>query len=153
MATHPVPVWVLATGCVCFGLGLSIAVSPLTHAAVAAVPESCAGAASALNHASVRAAGLVAVALLGSIAADPSAVVSADGVRRAIMVCAAIVALGGLTGGLLLRDDEPGGLSKHANQAAKGSIVRGAGAMISSQATAPSLSGRSKAQKVQSIRS
>lgn len=116
VATHPVPVWVLATGCACLGLGLSIAVSPLTHAAVAAVPESCAGAASALNHASVRAAGLVAIALLGSIAADPSAVVSADGVRRAMMVCAAIVAMGGLTGGLLLRDDEPGGLSKHENQ-------------------------------------
>jgi hypothetical protein len=110
-AAHPVPVLVLVVGSAGVGLGLSLAVSPLTHAAVAAVPESCAGAASALNHATVRTAGLVAVALLGSIAADPAAVVSADGVRHAMIVCAAIVAAGGLTGSFLLRDDDPGGLS------------------------------------------
>ena len=63
---HPVPFWSrMMVGTGLFGLGLSIAVSTLTHAAVAAVPVTCAGAASGLNHAVVRAAGLAAVALLG----------------------------------------------------------------------------------------
>ena len=44
------------------------AVSALTHAAVMAKPADCAGAATWLNHAVVRAAGVMAVAALGSIA-------------------------------------------------------------------------------------
>jgi hypothetical protein len=109
---HPLrwPHMILATGL--FGLGTSFAVSALTHAAVAAVPETCAGAASGLNHAVVRVAGLGAVALLGSIAAPgATAVVSAEGVQRALLTCSAIVAAGGLLGSALLRDDEPGGLT------------------------------------------
>jgi MFS family permease len=109
---HPLPFWphmVLATGL--FGLGTSLAVSALTHAAVAAVPDTCAGAASGLNHAVVRAAGLGAVALLGSIAAPGvTDVVSSEGVQRALLICSGIVAGGGLIGIALLRDDEPGGL-------------------------------------------
>ncbi len=96
-----------------FGLGISLAVSALTHAAVAAVPDTCAGVASGLNHAVVRAAGLVAVALLGSIAAPGvSDAVSAEGFQRALIVCAAIVAAGGVAGSALLRDEEPGGLTR-----------------------------------------
>jgi MFS family permease len=109
---HPLrwPHMILATGL--FGLGTSFAVSALTHAAVAAVPETCAGAASGLNHAVVRVAGLGAVALLGSIAAPGATdVVSAEGVQRALLTCSAIVAAGGLLGSALLRDDEPGGLT------------------------------------------
>jgi MFS family permease len=110
---HPIPFWshiVVGTGL--FGLGVSLAVSALTHAAVAAVPETCAGAASGLNHAVVRAAGLVAVALLGSIAAPGlSDAVSADGVRRALIICAGIVASGGVVGSLMIRDEEPGGVA------------------------------------------
>lgn len=109
---HPLGFWpqmVLATGL--FGFGTSLAVSALTHAAVAAVPDTCAGAASGLNHAVVRVAGLGAVALLGSIAAPGvTDVVSADGVQRALVICSGIVAVGGLFGSALLRDEEPGGL-------------------------------------------
>jgi hypothetical protein len=110
---HPLPFWSgIVAGTALFGLGISLTVSALTNAAVAAVPESCAGAASGLNHATVRAAGLFAVALLGSIAAPGlSDVVSADGVRQAMMICAAVVATGGIGGSVLLRDDAPGGLS------------------------------------------
>jgi MFS family permease len=112
---HPIPIWVLAGAAACFGLGLSLATSPLTHAAVAGAPESCAGAASALNHASVRAAGLLAVALLGSIAsAGPAKIVSPGGVALAMLICAAIVAAGGMAGSVLLRNEEPGGLEKAA---------------------------------------
>jgi hypothetical protein len=102
---HPVPLWVLASAAGCFGLGLSLAASPLTHAAVAAAPEALAGAASALHHAVVRAAGLAAVALLGSVAAaGPTGWVSPGGVQRAMLLSAAIVAVGGLAGGLRIRD-------------------------------------------------
>jgi MFS family permease len=112
-ASHPVPFWShIILGTTLFGLGISVAVSALTHAAVAAVPDTCAGAASGLNHAVVRAAGLVSVALLGSIAAPGlSDAVSAEGVQRAMVVCAAVVAIGGIAGTAFLRDDEPGGLT------------------------------------------
>jgi hypothetical protein len=94
-----------------FGLGISLAASALTHAAVAAVPDTCAGAASGLNHAVVRGAGLIAIALLGSIAAPGLAdAVSFEGFQRALLVCAGVVAAGGLVGTALLRDDQPGGI-------------------------------------------
>jgi MFS family permease len=110
---HPVPFWSgMIAGTALFGFGISVAVSALTHAAVAGVPEACAGMASGLNHAVVRAAGLVAVALLGSIAAPGvSTSVSAEGVQRALLTCAAVVGAGGVAGAAFLRDDEPGGLS------------------------------------------
>lgn len=61
-----------------------------------------------------------------------------NGVRQAMIGCAGIVAAGGLTGGLLLRDDEPGGLANRERPgAAKGTIVRGQGRDDSSQAAAP----------------
>jgi hypothetical protein len=79
--------------------------------AVAGVPEEYAGAASGLNHAVVRAAGLFAIALLGWVAAPGrSPLISADGFQHAMLLCAAVVGLGGLAGSLRLRDDEPGGV-------------------------------------------
>jgi MFS family permease len=105
LSPHPVPLWPhMLVGTAVFGLGVSLAVSTLTHAAVAAVPATCAGTASGLNHAVVRAAGLVAVALLGSIAAPGvSDAISADGFRRAMVAGAAVVGAGGVAGALLLR--------------------------------------------------
>jgi MFS family permease len=112
-APHPVPFWShIIVGTALFGLAISAAVSALTHAAVAAVPEEFAGAASGLNHAVVRAAGLMSVALLGSIAAPgASDVISAEGFQRAVLLCAAIVAAGGLAGSVRLRDEDAGGVA------------------------------------------
>jgi MFS family permease len=112
-APHPIPFWShMMVGTTMFGLGMSVAVSALTHAAVAAVPENCAGAASGLNHAVVRAAGLVAVAALGSIATPgASEIISTEGFRRALLLCAAIVAAGGVAGSARLRDREAGGVA------------------------------------------
>jgi MFS family permease len=112
-AAHPVPFWShIFLGTTVFGIGISVAVSALTHAAVAAVPAQCAGAASGLNHAVARVAGLISVALLGSIAAPgASDVISAEGFQRAVLLCAAIVAAGGLLGSVRLRDDEAGGVT------------------------------------------
>jgi MFS transporter len=112
-APHPIPFWShMIAGTTMFGLGMSVAVSALTHAAVAAVPENCAGAASGLNHAVVRAAGLIAVAALGSIATPgASEVISTEGFSYAVLVCAAIVAAGGVAGSVQLRDGEAGGVA------------------------------------------
>jgi hypothetical protein len=112
-APEPMRLWSrLVLGTTVFGLGISVAVPALTHAAVAAVPEACAGAASGLNHAVVRAAGLIAIALLGSIAAPGATdAISAEGFQRALLLCAAVVAAAGLAGSVRLRDDEPGGVA------------------------------------------
>lgn len=111
-APHPIPFWShIITGTTMFGLGMSVAVSALTHAAVAAVPADCAGAASGLNHAVVRAAGVMAVAALGSIATPGgSEVISTDGFRHAVWLCAAIVATGGIAGAQL-RERDAGGVA------------------------------------------
>lgn len=111
---HPLAFWTrLIAGAALFGLGVSMAVSPLTHAAVAAVPEACAGAASGLNHATVRASGLLAIALLGTLAGGSDATgISPEGFRRAMWVCGVLVGAGGLAGGLRIRDEEPGGLTR-----------------------------------------
>src|SRR5690606_29940328 len=111
-APHPLPVWShVVAGVTLFGLGLSLAVAPLTNAAVASIPSACAGAASALNHAVVRAAGLLAIAVLGSIAAPGGAeAVTPEGTRLALLVCAAVAGAGGLAGGLALRDNAEGGV-------------------------------------------
>jgi hypothetical protein len=109
---HPVPFWShMIAGTSVFGFGLSVAVLALTHAVVAGVPETCAGTAFGLNHAVVRTAGLVSVALLGSLAAPGmSDSVSAEGVQRALVTCAAVVGAGGILGSAFLSDDQPGGL-------------------------------------------
>lgn len=109
---HPLPFWSrMIVGAALFGLGISVTVSALTQAAVSAVPESCSGAASGLNHATVRVAGLVAIALLGSLAApSQSEAVSVEGFQRAMMICGTVVFVGGAAAALLVRDEAPGGL-------------------------------------------
>jgi MFS family permease len=111
-APHPIPFWShIIIGTAIFGLGMSVAVSALTHAAVAAVPADCAGAASGLNHAVVRAAGVMAIAVLGSIATrGESEVMSTEGFRHALWLCAVIVAVGGIAGAQL-REREAGGVA------------------------------------------
>ena len=62
------------------GLGLSLAVAPLTATVLAAAPEQLSGAASGVNNAVARTAGLLAVAVIPAVAGlsrasteDPSA--------------------------------------------------------------------------------
>jgi hypothetical protein len=111
---HPLAFWSrIVVGTTIFGLGISLAVAPLTYAAVSAVPESCAGAASGFNHATVRASGLLAIALLGFVAGDTqSNAVSVEGFSDAMLICGLVVGAGGLGGGLRISDTEPGGLGR-----------------------------------------
>ena len=75
------------------------------------MPISYAGVASGLNHATARASGLIAIALLGSIAAPRSSELSPEGLARALMVCAVLMAVGGAGSAALLTDRQPDGLA------------------------------------------
>jgi hypothetical protein len=84
-----------------FGLGLALMVAPLTMTVLAAAPDERAGIASGVNNAVARAGSLLAVAALpvavglgGDQYADPVAFDDAYG--KAMLVCAALLALGGV---------------------------------------------------------
>jgi MFS family permease len=82
------------------GLGLTLAVAPLTAAALAAVEDRHAGLASGVNNAVARTAGLLAVALLpvvsgvGASLTDPLTL--APAYRVAMLICAGLMVAGGL---------------------------------------------------------
>ncbi len=86
---------------VVFGLGLTLVVAPVTATALAAADERHAGIASGINNAVARVAGLLAVAVLPLLAGltgeafyDPAEMT--DGFQMAMLICAALAALGGL---------------------------------------------------------
>jgi MFS family permease len=99
-----------------FGIGLAIAVAPMTHAAVSSVPHDCAGTASGVNNAIVRAAGFLAVAILGSLASSGTehGDMSVESLRHALAVCGSLVMAGGILAAQMIRDTERGGLAKAA---------------------------------------
>src|SRR5690606_5145770 len=94
---------------VVFGAGLTLTVAPLTATVLAGVPDRHSGIASAVNNALSRGAGLVAVAVLpvaagisGAAYQDPDRL--AQGFRTAMIICAALVAAGGLVAAALVRN-------------------------------------------------
>ena len=89
-------------GVVLFGLGLSIAVSPLTAAVLGAVPPAQSGIGSAINNAVARIAGLVAIAFAGVIL---SGAVDFDGFRHGAFAVAGLLALAGLISAIGIRND------------------------------------------------
>jgi MFS family permease len=99
-------------GVLVFGLGLSMTVSPLTAAVLAAVQPAQSGIGSAVNNAISRIAGLVAVALMGVIV---GAAMDFDGFRRTALVAAVLFAIAGLCSAL--------GISNARHEAGHGSAV------------------------------
>jgi EmrB/QacA subfamily drug resistance transporter len=94
-----------------FGLGLALTVAPLTTAVLAAVEPRVAGIGSGVNNAVARTASLVAVAILPLLAGlhgedyqRPDAF--AAGFRVAMLVCAGLLALGGLAALLAIRNPQ-----------------------------------------------
>jgi EmrB/QacA subfamily drug resistance transporter len=94
--------WVqLLPGLVLFGLGLTITVTPLTSAILAAVKPSQSGIGSAINNAVSRIAGLIAVALAGVIAGGA---LDYGSFRRLVLVTAVLFALGGVIAAIGIRN-------------------------------------------------
>jgi MFS family permease len=117
LGTEPLAFWTrIIAGSAMFGLGMAMTVAPLTHAAVSSVTKECAGAASGVNNAVVRAAGFVAIALVGSLAsAGPEGNgMSPESFRYALMVCGGVVTVAGVLVAQMIRDRERGGLAKAA---------------------------------------
>jgi EmrB/QacA subfamily drug resistance transporter len=88
-------------GVLVFGLGLSAVVAPVTATVLGAAPDHFAGVASGVNNAVARTGGLLAVAVLPTVAglsgggyANPAALTSSW--RTAMVICAALSVLGGL---------------------------------------------------------
>ncbi len=98
-------------GITVFGAGLALLVAPLTATVLAAAPDRYAGTASGVNNAVARAGSLLAVAALPAVVglggddyADPTAFSSAY--RTAMLLCAALLLLGGGVSWLLIRNPD-----------------------------------------------
>jgi hypothetical protein len=97
---------------VIFGLGLSLTVAPLTATVLAAVDERHAGVASGVNNAVARAASLMTVAILPSLAGitgdsyrHPAAF--SNGFHRACVITAILCGTGAVVAWFGVRTPEP----------------------------------------------
>ena len=96
-----------------FGLGLAFTVAPLTATVLAAVPDRHAGLASGVNNAVARVAGLLAVAVLPLVAglsgeANTNPDLLDPAFTTAMIVCAGLLATGGLVAALTIRLPQTG---------------------------------------------
>jgi hypothetical protein len=102
MAREPFDFWTqMLPGLVVFGLGLSMTVSPLTAAILAAVDQAQSGIGSAVNNAVSRIAGLIAVAFTGVIIGGA---VDFAGFRQGALVTAALFAIAGIISAIGIRN-------------------------------------------------
>lgn len=103
-AGEPFDFWTqLLPGLVVFGLGLSMTVSPLTAAILAAVDPAQSGIGSAINNAISRIAGLIAIAFTGVIVGGS---MDFAGFRRGVCVVAVLLVVAGLISWAGIRNDE-----------------------------------------------
>ncbi|TNC47064.1 MFS transporter [Mumia zhuanghuii] len=96
-------------GVVVFGIGVTILVSPLTTAVLAAAPDHLAGTASGVNNAVARTAQLLAVAALpplvgivGGALSDPARF--DEGFDQAMLVCVGLLVVGALVAFTMIRN-------------------------------------------------
>jgi EmrB/QacA subfamily drug resistance transporter len=100
-AVPPVDFWSnVLPGIVLVGLGLAITVAPLTAAVLGSIHPDQAGIGSAINNAVSRVAGLVAIAMTGTIVGST---LDVAGFQRGMVVVAALMFLGGIVSWLGIR--------------------------------------------------
>ncbi|TFD31552.1 MFS transporter [Cryobacterium cryoconiti] len=100
-AVPPIDLWVdVVPAIVVVGLGLAITVAPLTSAVLGSIPAEQAGIGSAVNNAVARVAGLIAVALAGTII---GAALDVAGFQRVMVVVAGLMIAGGIVSWLGIR--------------------------------------------------
>ncbi len=80
------------------GIGMTMAVAPLTTAVMAAVDQHHAGAASGFNSATARIGGMVAVSLLGLVLTGGGRGVSIDAFHAAALVAGGVAVIAGIAG-------------------------------------------------------
>jgi len=85
--------WVLLPGILLFGLGLTITVAPLTSAILGSISEKQAGIGSATNNAVARIAGLVAIAIIGTVTGSA---LDLEGFHRSVILIAILLIVGGI---------------------------------------------------------
>lgn len=95
-------------GILLVGLGLAITVAPLTSAVLGSIQSGQAGIGSAINNAVARVAGLVAIAMTGTIVGST---LDVAGFQRAMVVVAALMFAGGVVSWLGIRTAVPGAVA------------------------------------------
>lgn len=94
----------LFPGVILFSLGLSATVAPLTSAILGSIDSQWSGIGSAINNAVARIAGLIAIASVGLIVGTT---LDADSLRRALIIGAALLVVGGVISWLGIRNPQP----------------------------------------------
>ena len=110
-AVPPIALWSqVVPAVVVIGLGLAITVAPLTSAVLGSIRPEQAGIGSAINNAVARVAGLVAVALAGTIIGTT---LDVPGFQRVMVVVAGLMFAGGLASWLGIRTSVPVAAPEH----------------------------------------
>lgn len=93
--------WQLLPGLVIFGIGLSMTVSPLTSAVLAAVPGEQSGVGSAVNNAVSRVSGLISIAFISVIVGGA---IDFDGFRNGVLTAAVLMVVAGVISAVGIRN-------------------------------------------------
>ncbi|GAA4266006.1 MFS transporter [Frondihabitans peucedani] len=102
---EPVNIWLgVIPGVLLAGTGIAITSTPISSAVLSAINAEQAGIGSAVNNAVARVAGLVAIAIVGSIT---GARLDLAGFHRVVIVVAIIMIAGAVLSGTLLRNPKP----------------------------------------------
>ncbi|HEX8763194.1 MAG TPA: MFS transporter [Candidatus Saccharimonadales bacterium] len=102
---HAIDYWTqLFPGVMLFGVGLAMTVAPLTSTVLGCIESSHAGIASAVNNATSRIAGLIAVAFIGVVTGTH---LDVAGFRKGIILTASLLFIGGIISAIGIQNIPP----------------------------------------------